>query len=191
MSKPFERLVHRIATILAVVSMALSVIAVILLLLSYATGVQVSLRNGAGTRYALVTVPGQFGLVTIKGEARALPGVNGATQSFGSTAPLSATHDMLHWFWQPPISSKFGFGSSDGTAMVEFPEVNSTFKTTYHGSFIPIWLIILITFTGPMLWYKARLRRSYRIENDLCVYCGSDMSTSPYRCPRCGKEQQW
>lgn len=192
MSKPWERLVHRIATALAAISISLCAIAVILWPLSYATGVQLSVRNGAGTRYALLTVPSQFGLVTVTGEARAQATISGATQSFGSSNTLiSGSHDMVHWFWEKPSTNSFWFGSGTGNAIVNFPEANASFKTTYKATYIPIWLVVLITFAGPMLWYRARLRRQYRIENDLCVYCGSDMSSSPYHCPSCGKEQQW
>jgi hypothetical protein len=192
MNKSVERLKRQIATGLSVVSIVLCALTAILWPLSYATGVQLSVRNGAGTRYAIITVPGSIGWAVVRGEARALPSLDGGAKAFGSdAAPLSSGKDKIRWFWQKPPHSTFGFGSDSGSETVYFGEVNDSFKCTYSANFMPIWLLTILTFIGPILWYQARRRRQYRMENDLCLYCGADMSASPYRCPKCGKEQPW
>ncbi len=192
MNKQLERVRHRIATWLSVISILICAITVILWPLSYATGVQLSVRNGAGTRYALLTTPGQVGLAVVKGEPPALVSVDGCTKELGADASsLLNTHDKLRWFWRQPTNGAMGFASDSGSDKVDFGEVNHSFVCSYSSHFMPIWLVSILTFIGPIMWYKARQRRQYRLENDLCVYCGADMTASPYRCPGCGKEQIW
>ncbi len=192
MNKQWERAKIRIATVLSAVSIAICAISIILLPLSFVSGVQLSLRNGAGVRYALLTVPGRIGLSIVHGEPRALVSLDGCTKSFGSDAdPLPNTQDKLRWFWRVPASGKVGFTSDKGTGTVYFGEVNDSFKCDYASHFVPTWLLSIITFIGPILWYRARRLRQHRVEHDLCTYCGADMSASPYRCPKCGKERPW
>jgi len=192
MNKPWERFKVRAATTFSIASILICAITIILWPLSYASGLQLSIRNGAGTRYALITVPGRIGVAVVHGEARAWVSIDGCTKSFGSEAsPLPNTQDKLRWFWRLPANTKYGFASDQGAGTVYFGEVNDSFKCDYASRFIPIWLVSIFTFIGPVLWYQARRRRQYRIDNDLCTYCGADMSASPYRCPKCGKEQPW
>ena len=192
MNKQFEKFRHRVATWLSVISILICAITVILWPLSYASGVQLSIRNGAGTRYALLTTPGQIGLAVVRGEPRASVSIDGGTKPLGANASLvSNTRDKLRWFWRRPVDSKFGFAADQGGEKVYFGEVNDWMVCSFTAHFMPTWLLSILTFIGPILWYKARQRRQYRLENDLCVYCGADMTTSPYRCPGCGKEQIW
>ena len=188
MNKQFERVKLRILATLAVISITICVIATILWPISYGTGVQLSVRNGAGVRYALVTTPGVVGVIVVKGEPRNAISLNGCTKGFGGT-PASAT-DPLRWFWILP-ETKFGFGSSQGSTTITYEEIKNPMSPSYVGKFMPIWLLALLTFIGPTWWYLARRRRENRLEQGLCMFCGSDMSASPYRCPTCGKEPPW
>lgn len=188
MNKQFERVRLRILATLAILSIVLCLIATILWPISYASGVQVSVRNGAGGRYALVTTPGSMGLIVVSGEPRDAVAFNALTKSFNA-ATTSAT-DPLQWYWTRP-NTKFGFGKSQHDATITYPEIKNTVKVKSKGWHVPIWLLALLTFIGPTWWYLARRRREYRLENGLCMYCGTDMSASPYRCPACGKEPPW
>ncbi len=192
MNKQWERLKVRFATWLSAISIVICVITVMLWPLSYMSGVQLSIRNGAGVRYALLTVPGQIGLAVVHGEPPASPSLDGCAKSFGAgVLPSSNTRDKLRWFWQRPAHSTVGFGTDQGSDTVYFGEVNASFKCDYMTHFAPTWAVSLLTLIIPVMWYRARQRRQFRIDNDLCMYCGSDMSSSPYRCPKCGKEQPW
>jgi hypothetical protein len=192
MNKRWEKIKIRICTWLSVLSVTICVITIILWPLSYATGVQASVRNGAGTRYALITVPGAIGWAVVRGEARAWPSFDGCARHFGAAASTIAnTNDKLRWFWRAPAASHAGFASDAGSGMIYFGEVNDSFACQYTAHFMPIWLLSLLAFIGPAMWYKSRQRRQYRIDNDLCIFCGTDMTASPYRCPACGKEKQW
>jgi hypothetical protein len=188
MNKQFERIRLRILATLAILSITLCVVSTLLWPISYATGVQLSVRNGAGTRYAVATVPGSIGLIVVRGEPRGSVSLNGCAKGFGAT-PASAT-DPLRWFWTRP-DTRFGFGTSEGAATLRYEEINNPMTASYKGWFMPIWLFALLTFIGPTWWYLARRRREYRLENGLCMYCGTDMTASPYRCPACGKEPPW
>ncbi len=192
MNRKWERTKIRIATSLSAASIAICAISIILWPLSYVTCVQLSIRNGAGARYALLTIPGRVGLTVIRGEPPALVSLDACTKSFGSdTNPLPNTQDKLRWFWQLPSASKLGFATDQGKGTVYFGEVNDSFKCSYSSHFMPTWLLSIITFIGPILWWRARRIRQYRADHDLCTYCGTDMATSPYRCPKCGKERPW
>ena len=192
MNKQWERRKLKIFSTWAAVSIALCALTIIVWPLSYVTGLQLSMRNGAGARYAIVTAPGRIGLAVVHGEVRALFSLDFCTKSFGSAAdPLPNTKDKLRWFWRVPTPGKMGFASDQGSDVIYFGEVNDSFKCDYVSHFMPIWLLTIITFIGPMAWYKARRTRQFRVDNDLCTYCGSDMSASPYRCPKCGKERPW
>lgn len=192
MNRQWERLKIRIATYLSAVSIVICATSIILWPLSYVTGVQLSIRNGAGVRYALLTVPGRIGLTVVRGEPRAWVSLDGGAKSFGSdTNPLPNTQDKLRWFWRPPTSGKLGFATDNGEGTIFFGEVNDSFTCSYASHFMPTWLLTIITFIGPILWWRARRLRQYRADNDLCTYCGTDMSASPYRCPKCGKERPW
>jgi hypothetical protein len=188
MNKHFERVRLRILATLAILSISLCLIATILWPISYASGVQLSVRNGKGGRYALVTTPGSMGLIVADGEPRDAVSLNGLTRSFGGTA-ASAT-DPLRWYWTVP-STRFGFGTSESSATIMYEEIKATSKVSAKGWYVPTWLIALLAFLGPTWWYLARRRREYRLENGLCMFCGTDMSASPYRCPSCGKEPPW
>lgn len=192
MNKQFERYKLRLLAWLSVISILICITTVILWPLSYATGVQLSVRNGAGTRYAILTTPGQIGLAVVRGEPPAWISMDGGAKPLGSAgSTLTNTNDKLRWFWRPPPQGTLGFAADQGSGTIYFGEVNASVKCDYSSHFMPIWLVSILTAVGPILWYKARQRRQYRLENDLCIYCGSDMSTSPYRCPGCGKEPQW
>jgi hypothetical protein len=191
MSKPLQHFFRRVAAILAGISIVICGIFLILWPISYMTGVQFSLRNGAGVRYALLTTPGKVGWAHIRGEPRAEPDLNLCSKHFGGDAAVSGGGDPLRWFWQPPVHTAFGFGSIGGTAPIWFEEVKKSFLCDYWIDFAPIWLVPVITFLGPMSWWLRRKRREFRQDHGLCVYCGGDMSASPYRCPSCGKEPAW
>src|SRR4051812_3816968 len=105
MNKQFERVRLRILAILAVLSITLCVISTILWPISYATGVQLSIRNGAGVRYALVTTPGELGVIVVRGEPVGSPELNGCAKNFGATT--ASASDPLRWFWTRP-ETKFG-----------------------------------------------------------------------------------
>lgn len=188
MTKQFERIRLRILATLAILSISLCLIATILWPISYRTGVQLSVRNGAGARYAVVTTPGEMGLVVVWGEPRNAIALNGLTHSFG--VPSAASTDPLRWFWVDP-ETRFGFGRSEGEATIMYQEIKNASQVSAKGWHVPIWLVSLVTFAGPTWWYFARRRREYRLDNGLCMYCGTDMSASPYRCPACGKEPPW
>lgn len=189
MNKHLERVKLRILATLAIVSITLCLITVFLWPLSYVTGVQLSIRNGAGTRYALLTTPGQLGVVTVRGEPPdKIELLNIRSRSFN--ADTAVANDPQRWFWVRP-SSKIGFGTSQGESSIYFQEIKRDMTCAYAGYFMPTWLFALIAFAGPTWWYFARRRREYRLETGLCMYCGSDMSASPYRCPDCGKEPPW
>jgi hypothetical protein len=188
MNKEFERLKLRIAATLAIVSITLCVIATILWPISYASGVQLAVRNGKGMRYAIATTPGSIGVITVKGEPRDNVTLWVNSRSFGGASAYAM--DANRWYWTRP-ETKAGFGSNAGSATLNYDEVNNAMPVSYIGKFMPIWLFAILTFIGPTWWYLARRRREYRLENGLCMFCGADMSASPYRCPACGKEPPW
>lgn len=188
MNKQLERIRLRILAALSIVSISVCVITFFLWPLSYATGVQVSLRNGAGTRYAILTTPGQIGWVRVVGEPRnEVELLTVRSRSFSATEAVAT--DPFRWFWTPPQS--YWFGSTEGATTINYQEVKAPMAVQMNGGFMPIWLVSLLTFAGPTWWYLARRRREYRLDHGLCMYCGTDMSASPYRCPACGKEQPW
>jgi hypothetical protein len=188
MSKELERFKLRIAATLAIASITLCVIATILWPISYASGVQLAIRNGKGIRYAVATTPGSLGLIVVKGEPRDNVTVRLNSRSFGGATTTSADPDR--WYWTRP-ETKAGFGNNSGASTITYEEVNNPMTASYVGKFMPIWLFALLTFIGPTWWYLARRRREYRLDNGLCMFCGADMSASPYRCPACGKEPPW
>jgi hypothetical protein len=188
MNKEFERLKLKIAATLAIVSISLCVIATILWPISYASGVQVAIRNGKGMRFSFATTPGSIGLIVVKGEPRDNVTVWMNSRSFGG-ATTTAT-DPNRWYWTRP-ETKAGFGANSGPATINYDEVNNAMAVSYVGKYMPLWLFAILTFIGPTWWYLARRRREYRLEHGLCMFCGADMSASPYRCPACGKEPPW
>src|SRR5690349_4045809 len=107
MNKQFERVRLRILATLAVLSITLCAVATVLWPISYATGVQLSVRNGKGVRYALVTVPGSLGLVVTTGEPPDRVSFDAGTKSFGT--PTSTPTDPIRWYWNRP-DTKLGFG---------------------------------------------------------------------------------
>jgi hypothetical protein len=188
MNKEFERIKLRIAATLAIVSIVLCVIGTILWPLSYASGVQLAIRNGKGIRYAFATTPGSIGLIVVKGEPRDSVMLKINSRSFGAASTTATDPDR--WYWTVP-ATKVGFGSNSGSATITYTEVNAAMAVAAAGNFMPIWLFAILTFIGPTWWYLARRRREYRLDNGLCMFCGTDMSASPYRCPACGKEPPW
>src|SRR5882757_3841099 len=139
MNKQWERFKLRTTAWLSTISIVICAITIILWPLSYASGVQLSMRNGKGTRYALLTVPGQIGLSVVTGEPPAWVSLDGCAKSFGSSSsPTPNTRDKLRWFWQRPADSKLGFGSDHGSATVDFGEVNAAFPCEYMARFVPI-----------------------------------------------------
>ncbi|HVT87421.1 MAG TPA: hypothetical protein VHD56_01100 [Tepidisphaeraceae bacterium] len=47
-------------------------------------------------------------------------------------------------------------------------------------------LLLGITLPLPILWWRRRRLRQYRIQNGLCENCGYDLRESSDRCPECG-----
>ncbi len=188
MNKQLERIRLRIMATLCVISLSICVITFVLWPLSYVTGVQLSMRNGVGRRYTLLTTPGQIGFALVQGEPRGLPELNGCARSF-RTEPAIA-RDPLRWFWTRPTNTA-GFGESSGQTTIYFESISNNQKVKFEADFVPIWLVSLLAFVGPTGWYMARRRREKRLDNGQCIYCGTDMSASPYRCPACGKEPPW
>jgi hypothetical protein len=51
---------------------------------------------------------------------------------------------------------------------------------------LPLWFVVVLFGTPPVLWVRARRRRRRASAAGLCPGCGYDLRATPGKCPECG-----
>lgn len=182
----------------AALSLALFLIASVLLLAS--TREPVSLRYKRGAR--AVGVEARNGLLGIQFEEFYAPPADRYVADFPAPPPdgWGAGHSSN---WNPWNSlaargdhpfANLGFGVSKGGWILgcsdcpsDWAETVITSEKTYLA---PWWFVLLVTAPLPYLWCRSLLvrRRQRRLSiAGRCVACGYDLRASPAHCPECGR----
>lgn len=116
----------------------------------------------------------------------------------GEVQKWISTYMMPHEYARWGFVYSIGPATAATTASIQVPDYGPiashsadiiTVPSHAHYLRIPLWFLVMLTATSPVVRFVVRHRRSspaWRMAHGLCPTCGYDLRASKERCPECG-----
>jgi hypothetical protein len=72
----------------------------------------------------------------------------------------------------------------------DFIQFQSSASIDLKSIFLPIWLLVALFASAPLLTFVRIVRRRERVITGRCPHCSYDLRATPDRCPECGTAPQ-